>query len=118
MKNQEKIDQLYDWAARELADILEVYAKYAYDPAGGFYGAVTRELVPVKDADRGLVLNARLLWTFASAYRVTKAPRYLTLANHAKDYIRKYFIDPVHGGAYWSVHADGSPSDETKYPYG
>ena len=118
MKNGNELKQIYDWAERELKDILEFYIKYDYDPEGGFYGEVTREFVPVKDADRALVLNGRLLWTFASAYRILKDPRFLEMANHAKAYIERYFIDPVHGGAYWSLKADGSPADRTKYPYG
>ena len=118
MKYEAELSRLYVWSVNELKDILEIYIKYAYDPDGGFYGAVSRELVPKKDADRSLVLSARLLWTFASAYRALKDPRYLDMANHAKDYILKYFIDPAYGGAYWSVHADGSPADVTKFPYG
>ncbi|MDR2648119.1 MAG: AGE family epimerase/isomerase [Clostridiales bacterium] len=118
MKYEDRIKPIYDWAKNEIKDILDFYIKYAYDPAGGFFGAVTRELVPQKNADRGLVLNGRLLWTFANAYGVLKDSQYLDISKHAKEYILKYFIDPVHGGAYWSVHADGTPSDEAKYPYG
>ncbi|MCL2058723.1 MAG: AGE family epimerase/isomerase [Oscillospiraceae bacterium] len=118
MKNEKELKQIYDWAENEMKDLMDMYIKHAYDPEGGFYGEVTRELVPIKDADRAIVLNARLLWTFASAYRVMKDPRYLDMANHAKAYIQKYFIDPEYGGSYWHVHADGSPADETKYPYG
>jgi len=118
VKNESELKNLYDWSINELKDILGVYIKYAYDPDGGFYGAVTRGLEPVKDADRGLVLCARILWTFASAYRVLKDPEYLKMAEHAKSYIQKYFIDPKHGGAYWRLRADGSPADDTKYPYG
>ncbi|MCL2059744.1 MAG: AGE family epimerase/isomerase [Oscillospiraceae bacterium] len=118
VKNEKALREMYDWAKKELIDIMEVYIRHAYDPDGGFYGAVSREFVANKDADRGLVLNARILWTFAGAYRVLRDPRYLEMANHAKAYIQKYFIDPQYGGAYWTVHADGSPSNETKYPYG
>ncbi|MBQ9652431.1 MAG: hypothetical protein IJV13_09530, partial [Prevotella sp.] len=37
---------------------------------GGFYGQKTGEGQLVKDADKGCILNARLLWTFSAAYRV------------------------------------------------
>ena len=118
MKNEAALKQIYEWSLNEVKDILDVYIDHVYDPSGGFYGAMTRELEAVKDADRSLVLNARILWTFASAFRILKDPRYLKMAEHAKAYIQKYFIDPEYGGAYWSVHADGTPADETKYPYG
>lgn len=58
------------------------------------------------------------MWTFASAYRILKDPRYLEMANHAKDYIKEHFVDKEYGGAYWVVDAQGNPADESKYPYG
>ena len=118
MKNEAELRRIYDWSVNELKDILDIYIKYAYDPSGGFYGAVTRELSAVKDASRSLVLTARIMWTFASAYRIFKDPRYLEMSKHAMAYIQKYFIDPEYGGAYWSVRADGSPDEITKFPYG
>ncbi len=118
MQNAQTIAALEAWARQELKDILSVYTDYAYDPEGGFYGAVQRSLAPVKDANRGLVLNARLLWSFASAYRVAGGEEYLAMARHALKYLQKYFIDRQYGGAYWSVSSEGRPVDETKYPYG
>ena len=118
MKNEAELKRLYEWSAAELKDLLDTYMKYVYDPAGGFYGEVTRGLEARRGADRAIVLNGRIMWVFASAYRVLKNPRYLEMANHAMAYIQKYFVDPAFGGAYWHVRADGSPADETKYPYG
>lgn len=118
MKNRETIHSLYEWSRQELSDILGFYMQHAYDPNGGFYGSVTRELAPVKDADRSLILNARIMWTFASAYRIMQDERYLDMASHAKDYILKHFIDREHGGAYWMLDHAGKPVDESKYPYG
>lgn len=71
------MQSLDEWSRQELKDILDFYINYDYAPKGGFYGAVLRTLEPVKDADRSIVLNARLMWTFASAYRILKDPRYL-----------------------------------------
>lgn len=51
----------------ELKDILDFYINDDCDTRGCFYGAVLRTLKPAKDADRCMVLNARLMWTFASA---------------------------------------------------
>jgi mannobiose 2-epimerase len=99
MKLEHELKRLYEWSKNELKDLMDFYIRYVYDPDGGFYGEVTRELKPVEGADRALVLNARLLWTFAGAYRVVKDPRYLEMAHHALAYIQKYFVDPVHGGA-------------------
>ena len=118
METKETLQSLDEWSRQELKDILDFYINYDYDPKCGFYGAVLRTLEPVREADRSIVLNARLMWTFASAYRLLKDPRYLEMANHAKDYIKEHFVDKEYGGAYWVVDAHGNPVDESKYPYG
>lgn len=118
MKNKETIQHLYDWSRSQLDDILNFYIQYAYDPKGGYYGSIRRDLQPMVNADRSLILNARIMWTFASAYRITGIEKYLDLARHAKKYIEEHFIDREYGGAYWMLDHTGKPVDETKYPYG
>ena len=81
---------------------------------GGFYGQMRGDGVLVKTADKGGILNARILWSFAAAYRVLYKPEYLAAARRAKDYIVQHFIDPVYGGTYWSVRYDGRPADTKK----
>jgi mannobiose 2-epimerase len=81
---------------------------------GGFYGRVDSKEQVHKDADKGGILNARILWTFSSAYRILKDSSYLRLANRAKDYMLTYFIDKEYGGAFRSVKANGEPSDTRK----
>ncbi len=105
-------------AEKDLRELMDFYIRYDLDPEGGFYGQVTRDLEQVRDADRSLVLNARLLWTFAAAYRILRDEKYLDAARHELDYIEKYFIDREYGGGYWQLHADGTPSDDRKYVYG
>jgi len=56
-------------------------------------------------------MNARILWTYSSAYRVLGDTSYLRLATRAKDYILANFIDKQYGGAYFSLKADGTPSN-------
>ena len=87
------------------------------DPNGGFYGRIDGRGILHPEAVRGAVLNARLLWTFAAAYRVLRSPEYLEAANWAKDYIEACFIDREYGGVYWSLRADGSPLDTKKQTY-
>ena len=55
---------------------------------GGFYGRRDANDNLVADAPKGAILNGRLLWSFAAAYRMTKRPEYLEMANRAKRYIR------------------------------
>ena len=81
---------------------------------GGFYGRVDAKEQVYPDADKGGILNARLLWTFSSAYRVLGDSSYLNLATRAKDYIMTYFIDREYGGGYGTVKANGEPGDTRK----
>ena len=76
---------------------------------GGFYGCITgkEELVP--EAEKGAILNARILWTFSAAYRLLKRPEYLAIATRAKEYIVDLFYDRKFGGVYWSLTYKGEP---------
>ena len=84
---------------------------------GGFYGQMTGrgELVPT--ADKGCILNARILWSFSAAYRVLRNPEYLEAATRAKDYIVGHFFDWEYGGCYWSLDYLGQPKDTKKQFY-
>ncbi len=82
---------------------------------GGFYGRVDANEQVYPDADKGGILNARILWTFSSAYRVLNDSSYLHLATYAKDYILTYFIDNEYGGGYRTVKPNGEPSDTRKH---
>lgn len=84
---------------------------------GGFYGRIDANEVLHKDAEKGAILNARILWSFSAAYRVLKKPEYLQMATRAKDYIIDHFIDPEYGGVYWSVDYKGQPLDTKKQFY-
>lgn len=99
-------------------NILPFWVKYAVDPAGGFYGMLANDGTPHPDAVKGAVLNARLLWTFSSAYRLLGDKSYKVLADRAQRYFIDHFLDLEQGGVYWSLHADGSPADSDKQTYG
>ena len=84
---------------------------------GGFYGRIDGHGTLHPEAEKGAILNARILWTFSSAYRVLGKPEYLEMATRAKDYIIEHFIDPEYGGVYWSVDYKGNPLDTKKQFY-
>ncbi len=83
----------------------------------GFYGQMRGDGTLVPDADKGCILNARILWSFSAAYRVLGKPDYLMAATRAKDYILEHFIDKIYGGTYWSLNAEGNPLDTKKQFY-
>jgi cellobiose epimerase len=84
---------------------------------GGFYGRVdgNNHLIPF--SDKGGILNARILWSFSSAYLQVKNPLYLEMANRAKNYILAHFFDSEFGGTYWTISYDGKPVDTKKQIY-
>ena len=84
---------------------------------GGFYGRMTGKGELVPDAEKGAVLNARILWTFSAAYRLLKKQEYLETATRAKRYLIDNFYDPEFGGVYWSLDCGGKPKDTKKQIY-
>lgn len=98
-------------------DILPYWAGRMVDPRGGFYGRIDGDDNLVADAPKGAILNARILWTFAAAYRLLRNPRYLEIAERAKREIIDRFYDKEYGGVYWSLDADGRPLDTKKQFY-
>jgi mannobiose 2-epimerase len=98
-------------------DILAWWSDRMLDPAGGFFGRMTSSGVLEREAPRGAVMHARILWTFSAAYRLFGNPDYLAVATHAKLYIIRYIFDHEFGGVYWSVDAHGEPLDTKKQFY-
>jgi len=84
---------------------------------GGFYGRMDGHLQLHPEAEKGAILNARILWSFSAAYRVLKKEEYLAAATRAKEYILDHFIDPEYGGVYWSLDCKGQPVDTKKQFY-
>ena len=108
---------------REMQDVVKNYIlrfwmeKMLDREQGGFYGRIDGQGVLHKDAEKGAILNARILWSFSAAYRVLKTPEYLKMAKRAKEYIINHFIDKEYGGVYWSLDSKGNPLDTKKQFY-
>ena len=87
------------------------------DVNGGFYGRITGEEILKPEADKGAILNARILWTFSAAYRVLAKDEYLETAQRAKRYLLDNFYDKEFGGVYWSLDYNAKPIDTKKQIY-
>ena len=98
-------------------DILPYWIKRMNNPEGGFYGRISGEEQLDTDAPVGNILVARILWTFAAAYRIFGNKEYLEIAEKAKKEIINRFFDKEYGGTYWSLNPDGNPLDTKKQIY-
>ncbi len=98
-------------------NVLPFWIRYAPAPDGGFYGQVSRMGVADERADRGGVLNARILWSFSAAYDCFRDSTYLAMADRARDYFLNNFMDRENGGVYWLIRPDGEVSNASKYTY-
>ena len=83
----------------------------------GFYGRIDGNENLNQEAPVGNIMTARMLWTFASAYRVLGNEEYLVTAIKAKNFIINHFYDSEFGGTYWSLNPDGTPLDTKKQIY-
>ena len=84
---------------------------------GGFYGRIDGSGVLHPEAEKGSILNARILWAFSAAYRVLGNLEYLGASRRAYEYFVEHFIDPEYGGVYWSIDYKGEPKDTKKQFY-
>ena len=84
----------------------------------GIIGALTNDLVPDPGAERGALLTSRILWTFAAAYARYRDPAYLRMADTAYADLAAHFNDPLNGGYWWSIGADGGVLRDRKQVYG
>ncbi len=95
------------------------WQRHAPDPVhGGFYGQVGYDNRPDPTADKAIVLNSRILWTFSAAYRHSHHQEYRPIADRAYTVLYNQFRDPEFGGIYWMVTPEGKPLNTTKQLYG
>ncbi len=96
--------------------ILPFWEKLKDDALGGFYGFMDEALRLDQQADKGCILNSRILWTFSEAARILGRDDLRVYADQAYQFMNR-FEDPENGGFFWSVTCKGAPSDTTKHTY-
>ncbi len=84
---------------------------------GGYYGFMDFDLNVDKKAEKGCILNSRILWFFSQAALLTKRDDLLDEARHAYLFLMEKCVDDMNGGVYWSLTHDGKPLDTTKHTY-
>ena len=105
-------------AKKELTEnILPYWMKNMCSGDTGLYGRISGKEELDAQAPVGAIMTSRILWTFASAYRLLHRQEYRQMAERAKGLIFNNFFDKQFGGIYWSINPDGSPLDTKKQIY-
>jgi mannobiose 2-epimerase len=112
------LKQLKSELTAELDSILNYWSKHTLDNQNeGFVGQIDFNDHIVANAEKGSVLNSRILWTFSSSYQITKKENHKEIAKRAFEYLSKYFYDPEFNGLFWSINADKTPKDTKNQIY-
>lgn len=106
-------------AAQKMLDetIIPFWSNLRDDKYGGFYGYMDFDLNVDKTAEKGCILNSRIMWFFSEAALLTGRKDLADCARHAYEFFIKHCFDSEYGGVYWSLHYDGTPADTTKHTY-
>lgn len=100
-----------------IEDIIPFWKGLKDEEHGGYYGEMDYELTLYKKADKGCILNSRILWFFSNAYTAFRDEECLQHALHSYEFLKNAFLDKDNGGVYWSLTYDGIPKDDSKHTY-
>lgn len=104
--------------SEELKNLLFFWSTEAVDlEFGGYIGRIDHHGNKDVKANKGAVLNSRILWTFSAAYKITEEKKYLESANRAYFYLIKHFWDKEYGGLIWSTDYKGNAINTRKQAY-
>lgn len=105
-------------AEQHLREVILPFWKALKDEEnGGFYGYMDFDRKLDKKADKGCILNSRILWFFTNACKVLQDESLRPYADHAYEFLKNSCLDIENGGVYWSVTYEGIPADTTKHTY-
>ena len=87
------------------------------DEYGGYYGLLDYDLNLDKRAEKGAILNSRILWFFSRAFNELKDISLLEEADHAYRFMTDKLLGDRTKGICWSVTYDGKVLDSTRHTY-
>lgn len=113
------LEQLKGEMVKEGEDILAFWMSKSLDKnQGGFIGKLDNHGVLDAIASKGLVLNARILWTFASTQNINEDPSVEEIVKRAYAVLTNNFFDKINGGYFWSLTHQNEPLNLRKQIYG
>ena len=101
-----------------LNDILPFWPRFIDQENGGFYGQVENDRRPDPRADKGLVMHARLLWTYSAAARLLGRPGLLSTADTAYRFLVDSLYDKDQKGFSFACDFQGHRRPGLKIVYG
>ncbi|GMA58416.1 mannobiose 2-epimerase [Alicyclobacillus sacchari] len=105
--------------ANEGRSILTWWRKHALRNDGTFYGRVTTDCIPDPNADLGVILATRILWTFSRAihtgFEASAENRHII--DSMWNMFKSAFWDQTHLGVFWMVDANQQPVQTRKHIY-
>lgn len=97
--------------------ILPFWMKMKDEKNGGFFAKVTFNLEIDKKAHKGVIALSRILWTFSASYNELREERYLEMAHHAYDFLKRKGMDDEEKGLFCLLDYQGNPVDTRKHIY-
>lgn len=119
MTVEKKIRAIKQFAEDQLMNIILPFweKNIRDDENGGFIGEIDGNNNKIYNAPKGIILNARLLWTFSAVYGLLGDRNHHKLAIRAYEYLQKYFYDSQFDGYFWMLNNDGSLHNGKKQIY-
>ena len=71
----------------------------------------------VPEANKGIILNTRILWSFSAIAGFSGDAKTKQLSVRAYNYLYDFFQDKKYGGVYWELNADGTSVRRKKQVY-
>ncbi len=100
-------------------NILEYWYKhFRFNDEYGFPGIIDKNDNSIFNADKGLILHARILWAMSRAYGMYHDERMKKIATETYNYIIEHFMDTLYGGFYWELDCRGNIKNSRKSTYG
>ena len=102
----------------ELVNILKYWSEDAIDSEfGGFLGKRDFYNTIIPKSSKGIILNSRILWSFAASANHLKTDAYKSICERAFQYLKTYFKDNTSKGVYWELDYLGNPINKRKQVY-
>lgn len=105
---------------KTLENVLDYWTTHTIDDLeGGFVGEIDSKGNIIKKAPKGIILNARILWSFSAVLNqsFTDASNE-ACANRGYQYLKYFFKEKQTSGVHWELNNEGNPIDKTKKTIG